>query len=123
MTGTGEKTATDFVELKINGNAPVKQIETMDGLSLALLENGDVYGWGYNTYGILGEGHEVGGIYSTPVKLKLSNISYMSLGEGFAIFANKSGEVYGIGKNDYGQLGTGDTKGADKFVRCINLEE
>ena len=123
LTGTGEKTATDFVELKINGNAPVKQIETMDGLSLALLENGDVYGWGYNTYGILGEGYEIGGIYSTPVKLRLNNISYISLGEGFAIFANKSGEVYGIGKNDYGQLGTGDTKGADKFVRCINLEE
>ena len=122
MIGTGN-TTTDFVELKINGNTPVKQIETMDGLSLALLENGDVYGWGYNTYGILGEGYEIGGIYSTPVKLKLNNISYISLGEGFAIFANKSGEVYGIGKNDYGQLGTGDTKGADNFVRCKNLEE
>ena len=123
MTGIGRTTDNDFEELKINGNTPVKQVETMDGLSLALLENGDVYGWGYNTYGILGEGYETGGIYSTPVKLKLSNISYISLGEGFAIFANKSGEVYGIGKNDYGQLGTGDTKGADNFVRCTNLEE
>ena len=47
----------------------------------------------------------------------------MSLGNGFAIFASKSGEVYGIGKNDYGQLGTGDSVGRTEFVRCSNLEE
>ena len=40
-----------------------------------------------------------------------SNIEYMSLAKGFAIFASKTGEVYGIGKNDYGQLGTGDSMG------------
>ena len=47
----------------------------------------------------------------------------MSLGNGFAIFASKSGEVYGIGKNDYGQLGTGDSIGRTEFVRCTKLEE
>ena len=47
----------------------------------------------------------------------------MSLGNGFAIFASKSGEVYGIGKNDYGQLGTGDSIGKTEFVRCTNLEK
>ena len=48
---------------------------------------------------------------------------YMSLGNGFAIFASKSGDVYGIGKNDYGQLGTGDSIGRTEFVRCTNLEK
>ena len=82
-----------------------------------------VYGWGYNTYGILGDGYDLGGVYSTPVKLNLSNVRYMSLGEGFAIFATHAGKVYGIGKNDYGQLGTGNNTGASNFVRCEELEK
>ena len=115
----------DFTELTIKEGTTVKQILTEDGLSLALLSNGEVYGWGYNTYGILGASYEVGGIYPTPVKLEglPANIRYMSLGNGFAIFASKSGEVYGIGKNDYGQLGTGDSIGRTEFVRCTKLEE
>lgn len=115
----------DFTELTIKEGTTVKQILTRDGLSLALLSNGEVYGWGYNTYGILGSSYEVGGAYPTPVKLEglPANIRYMSLGNGFAIFASKSGEVYGIGKNDYGQLGTGDSIGRTEFVRCTKLEE
>ena len=115
----------DFTELTIKEGTTVKQILTYDGLSLALLSNGEVYGWGYNTYGILGPKYEVGGIYPTPVKLEglPINIRYMSLGNGFAIFASKSGEVYGIGRNDYGQLGTGDSIGRTEFVRCSKLEE
>ena len=119
------RTTGDFSELIIKEGATVQQIATRDGLSLAILSNGEVYGWGYNTYGVLGASYEVGGIYSTPVKLEglPSNIEYMSLGEGFAIFASKTGEVYGIGKNDYGQLGIGDGVGRSEFVRCPMLEE
>ena len=115
----------DFTELTIKEGTTVKQVLTQDGLSLALLSNGEVYGWGYNTYGILGPNYEVGGIYPTPVELEglPANIRYMSLGNGFAIFASKSGEIYGIGKNDYGQLGTGDSIGRTEFVRCTKLEE
>ena len=32
-------------------------------------------------------------------------------------------QKYGIGTNDYGQLGTGDNKGASIFVRCVELEK
>ena len=41
----------------------------------------------------------------------------------WAIFATHAGKIYGIGKNDYGQLGTGDNKGASTFVRCEELEK
>ena len=109
-------------EIKFDG-AVVEQIETLDGLSLAVLSNGEVYGWGYNTYGILGEGYELGEVYPNPMKLNLSNVRTMSLGDGFAIFGTYAGEVYGIGKNDYGQLGTGDNTGASTFVRCEELEK
>ena len=128
MSGNNIRTTIqngDFSELTIKEGTTVKQILTEDGLSLALLSNGEVYGWGYNTYGTLGPSYDVGGIYPTPVKLEglPANIRYMSLGNGFAIFASKSGEVYGIGKNDYGQLGTGNSVGKTEFVRCTKLEE
>ena len=124
-SGYADITNGDFTELTIKEGTTVKQVITEDGLSLALLSNGEVYGWGYNTYGILGPNYEIGGVYPTPVKLEglPANIRYMSLGNGFAIFASKSGEVYGIGKNDYGQLGTGDSVGKTEFVRCTKLEE
>ena len=122
MTGLN-KVTSDYEELKIKEGETVKEIETQDGLSLVLLDNGEVYGWGYNTYGILGEGYEVGGIYPTPVKLKLENVRTMTLGDNFAIFETFAGEVYGIGTNDYGQLGTGNNVGASDFVRCEELEK
>ena len=118
------KTSSDFEELVIKEGTTVVDVKTADGLTLAVLSNGEIYGWGYNTYGILGDGYEVGGVYPTPVKLNLpNNIKSVSLGTGFAIFASKTGEVYGIGRNDYGQLGTGDNKGASTFVRCPELEK
>ena len=92
MTGLNKGTS-DYEELKIKEGETVKDIETQDGLSLVLLDNGEVYGWGYNTYGILGEGYEVGGIYPTPVKLKLENVRTMTLGDNFAIFETFAGEV------------------------------
>ena len=122
MTGLN-RTVTDIEELKIEPGSTVKEIQTKDGLCLALLNTGEVYGWGYNTYGILGDGYEVGQIYPTPVKLDLKNIRTMSLGDNFAIFETNNGEVYGIGKNDYGQLGTGDNRGAEVFIRCRELEK
>ena len=122
MTGLN-KVTSDYEEIKVKEGETAKEIETQDGLSLVLLSNGEVYGWGYNTYGILGEGYEVGEIYPTPVKLKLENVRTMTLGDNFAIFETFAGEVYGIGTNDYGQLGTGNNIGASNFVRCEELEK
>lgn len=63
------------------------------------------------------------GTYPTPVKLSIENVRTMTLGDNFAIFETFAGQVYGIGKNDYGQLGTGDNVGASTFVRCEELEK
>lgn len=123
MTGLN-RSNSDIEKLVIKESQIVQQIDTADGLTLAVLSNGEVYGWGYNTNGILGEGYSIGEIYPTPVKLNLpSNVSYLSIGDGFAIFATKTGEVYGIGRNDYGQLGTGNNQGTAKFIRCPELEK
>ena len=86
----------------------------------AITENGDVYSWGYDYYNLTGKSQE---FLSTPVKLPLSNVYYITIGEGFAIFATEDGKVYGIGRNEYGQLGTGNNTPATNFVECVELEK
>lgn len=123
FSGNG-KVTDDFEKLEIKEGTTVKQVETAVGFSMAVLSNGEVYGWGYNTYGLLGDGYEVGNVYPTPVKMNLpGNIESLCLAEQTAIFISKTGEVYGIGANAYGQLGTGNSKSASTFVRCTELEK
>lgn len=121
MTGTGSSNS-DFQKLSFPDR--VKSVRTALGLTIVLLENGSVYGWGYNTYGQLGTGYQLDGIYNTPVKLNLPPyIDQISLGNGFALYADVVGNVYGAGKNEYGQLGTGDAVSSAVFVKCIELEK
>lgn len=123
FSGNG-KVTSDFERLEIEAGTTVKQVETAVGFSMAVLSNGEVYGWGYNTYGLLGDGYEIGQAYTTPVKMNLpNNIETICLAEQTAIFISKTGEVYGIGANSYGQLGTGNSKGVNTFVRCAELEK
>ena len=84
-----------------------KEIETQDGLSLVLLDNGEVYGWGYNTYGILGDGYEVGGIYPTPVKLKLENVRIYTSMENLFTLSKYSGYSPDLGESGSVDIGVG----------------
>ena len=121
LSGLG-RTTTDFEKLDLP--AKVKQVKSQDGYTMVLLENGEIYAWGYNTYGQFGTGEEnIGKVYLAPIKLNIDRkVTNFALGEGFAIFELFDGTVVGSGKNEYGQLGTGNTISTSTFVRCPNLE-
>jgi alpha-tubulin suppressor-like RCC1 family protein len=96
---------TTVSELHISGNS-----------CYALMANGDVYSWGTNTYGQLGQGH-TNTVY-TPTKITaLSNIASITLSQangthpGYvtAFFLTTSGVAYACGFNAYGQCGNGNT--------------
>jgi alpha-tubulin suppressor-like RCC1 family protein/competence protein ComGC len=121
MSGNGGS-SSDFQKLILPDK--VKSVRTALGLTIIILENGAVYGWGYNTYGQLGSGYEIGVTYNLPVKLHLpDNIEQISLGNGFALYGDSQGNVYGAGKNEYGQLGTGDSVSSAEFVKCTELQK
>lgn len=122
-SGKNKIISNDFEELVIKEGVKVKEIYTANAFNIVLLENGEVYAWGYNEYGLMGNGYELGGIYSTPQKLNIDNIESISLGNNFMILKSKTGLIYGIGKNEYGQLGTGDNISRTEFVRCPMLEK
>lgn len=98
----------------------IDKIYSAYGLSLAISENGNVYAWGYDYYKVTGIGSSN---INTPVKLDISDVYYIANGKGFCIYACTNGKVYGIGKNNYGQLGTGDNVSHNTFVECVELEK
>ncbi len=120
--GLGNKNVTDFERVNIPGK--VRYIKAEEAYCMALLDNGDVYAWGYNTEGQFGSAKILGDIYLAPTKLNLpGKVMEFGLGEGFAVFGLMDGTVYAAGRNEYGQLGTGDTISTSNFVRAINLED
>ncbi|XP_069495940.1 RCC1 and BTB domain-containing protein 2 isoform X3 [Ambystoma mexicanum] len=77
--------------------------------SMALVDSGEVYGWGYNGNGQLGVGS--GGNQPTPCRLAaLHGICVLQIACGFAhtLVLTDDGKLYAWGANSYGQLGTGN---------------
>jgi alpha-tubulin suppressor-like RCC1 family protein len=85
--------------------------------TLALRDDGTVWGWGNGQYGQLGDGAPVG-FATTPVQVKikggdgalvpLTNVTAVDAGDGYYSLALKEdGTVWAWGNNNYGQLGNG----------------
>ncbi|KAM4560343.1 RCC1 and BTB domain-containing protein 1 isoform 2-T2 [Odontesthes bonariensis] len=77
--------------------------------SMALIDNGEVYGWGYNGNGQLGLGNN--GNQMTPCRLATLQglcIQQIVSGYGHCLALTDEGLLYAWGANTYGQLGTGN---------------
>ncbi|XP_071846345.1 RCC1 and BTB domain-containing protein 1-like [Apostichopus japonicus] len=77
--------------------------------SYALLDNGELYGWGYNALGQLGTNTVTN--YTEPIQvtsLKKVVIKQIVCGPNFFLALSKSGHVYACGENTSGQIGKGD---------------
>jgi len=76
----------------------------------AITENGDLYRWGSNKYGLIGNGTEEDQL--TPVKV-LSNVKSVSANSSNPSFMSaitEEGDLYCWGDNGYGQVGNGTKK-------------
>ncbi|KAH0515912.1 RCC1 and BTB domain-containing protein 1 [Microtus ochrogaster] len=76
---------------------------------MAVLDSGEVYGWGYNGNGQLGLGNN--GNQLTPVRVAaLHNVCVNQIACGYAhtLALTDDGLLYAWGANTYGQLGNGN---------------
>ena len=73
--------------------------------SLALLENGEVYAWGRNDDGQLGNGENQDSKYPTPVNAISEKVVRIAAGYQQSLALLENGKVYGWGWNGRGQLG------------------
>ncbi len=90
----------------------IKQMGIARCFAFALLEDGQVYGWGWNRHGDLGMGDDVYRIMPTKVE-SLKNIVEISCGMNHTLALDKDGKVWSWGYNHVmgeGVLGHGDMK-------------
>ena len=90
---------------KVGGLGPAKAVSAGAGFSLVLLENGDLYSFGYNNYGQLGLGDTTD--RTQPAKVALSGVSLIDSGYRHSLAVRENGEVYCWGQGG-SKLGLGD---------------
>ncbi|XP_010293607.1 PREDICTED: probable E3 ubiquitin-protein ligase HERC3 [Phaethon lepturus] len=97
------------------GNQDIVQIACGDQHAMALSRGGKLFTWGQNTHGQLGVGSQTTLIPQPQLVQRLKGISLAQIAAGGAHGAavSLSGAVYSWGKNDFGQLGLGDTEDRD----------
>lgn len=97
----------------IPGLSNIVDISAGDGHNMALRNDGSVWVWGSNFYGERGNGTSgVGPVLSPAQVPNLTGIRAVSAGLGYCLALRGDGTVWGWGKNDFAQLGTGAVTGS-----------
>jgi Alpha-tubulin suppressor and related RCC1 domain-containing proteins len=82
---------------------------------------GNVYTWGNNSYGKLGNGTTGGATINKPTKITIpAEITQISAGGSYTIALDKDGKVYSWGWAGSGHLGNGSTTGESNTPILIN---
>ncbi len=71
-------------------------------------DDGSVFSWGDGEYGKLGTGHMTNATEAVPVAMPdRKKIKHIASGPACSMLLSEEGELYGFGRNEFGQLGVG----------------
>ena len=94
----------------------VGSVSVSDTHTLAVDVYGNLYGFGDNSYSEMGNRPTAP---SVPIKL-MNGIKQAQAGRYFSVVLTKNGEVHAAGRNDLGQLGTGDARDYAIFKKVLD---
>jgi alpha-tubulin suppressor-like RCC1 family protein len=118
--GNGTITAFSNTPVQVTGLTDIIAIAGGAYHSLALKNNGEVWGWGYNGSGELGNGTNTNS--SVPVQVTgLTGVIAVSCGNSFSIALKNDNTVWTWGSNLEGELGNGNNTGSYFPVQVIGL--
>jgi|YNPMSStandDraft_1061717.scaffolds.fasta_scaffold00693_1 alpha-tubulin suppressor-like RCC1 family protein len=87
---------------------------------LVVANDGNVWSWGRNTYGNLGDGTEINRY--TPVQVQnINNVTELAAGTNFSLLLKNDGTFWGCGRNASGQLGDGTFLQRNTVVQSTSL--
>lgn len=104
------------------GNEKVMSIYCSAWSYYALLENGNVYGWGFNAYGQLCLGYFNQSLLEPTLikKLKPYKIKKISCGSFHVLMLDENGQLFSWGDNRFGQLGI-ERPGDSNLIQQIQV--
>ena len=101
---------------------PVVQINCNSSNSALVTQNGDLWGWGYNYLGQLGDGTTEN--RNMPVKVQgIGKVKSVALGYAHMLVLMQNGSVYACGANKYGQLGQTGLETSNVLIQIPNLND
>jgi alpha-tubulin suppressor-like RCC1 family protein len=95
-----------WCHVPIPGSKKVSSVACGRDFSLAVTEEGEIFGFGENEAGQLGLGNKIPEVYE-PTKLPLEGVESVVCGRDQVFARTREGKVWVWGKNDEGQLGLG----------------
>jgi alpha-tubulin suppressor-like RCC1 family protein len=118
--GIGTVFQTNSPVMVTGGLSNVIQISGGAYHSLALLENGNVYSWGWNRYGQLGDGTNSN--RTSPVLISgISDVIQLGGGAYHSLALLENGRIYSWGGNEYGELGDGASNNSNLPLMVFGL--
>ena len=85
------------------------KISQGENYTIALKQDGTLWFWGQNTYGLLGDGSAAASEVKHPTQIGTdANWTGVSTGRNFALAIKANGDLYGWGANYYGEQGLGN---------------
>ena len=89
----------------------------------AFISGGNMYTFGYNAYGQLGQGDTVNRTQGPVLvsTVSIPNPVQVAMGQFFTLALTSTGVVYGFGRNDYGQLGQVNTVTSSQIPVIVPL--
>src|SRR5699024_8452101 len=114
--GHGSTTAEDEFRDSVVSTA------TSQAHSLTVTDKGEVYGFGANPAGVLGDDTTTG--KAKPARVTgLPDVTTVSTGQKHSLAVTGNGDVYAWGANEYGQLGDGTSKSRTEPARVTGLSD
>ena len=108
IAGNGTSSGKILTPVAATGLNSVNAITAAGSHTMAIKSNGDIVAWGYNIYGVFGNGTTSNS--STPVTIAgLTDFDILNTGYQHTAAIKNDGTVWAWGYNYYGQLGDGTT--------------
>ena len=107
LIGVGSENEYVNTPTKVNLSGKIKELIINIFSAYAVLEDGSLYAWGFNTLGQLGVGDEIN--RNTPTKVNLPGMVKEIMHNSYSVYTIlEDGSLYAWGVNYSGQLGVGD---------------
>jgi alpha-tubulin suppressor-like RCC1 family protein len=88
---------------------------TLDTYAMAIKNNGQLYGWGSNTFGAIGSQNTI--TYSSPVLIAGNTWSSVTMGANATVAIDTSGRLWTCGSGVSGMLGNNSSINRSSFVQ------